>query len=229
MSAPKNPDQIIVKNKYYPRGLTEGDVWKYYQQYKGVILNEVRNRELMFAIMADINIPILKRRTKNSNYFKLTNSNYDTVMTGRTITVYSTMRAYEDLCVVDLDIDKFDKAKIHILQLNEVLKKFPDAEITNIRYTGKTSFHIGVKLTRSYPIDRVKRAVKQYLQNSGIMAQGFTIEHKRTSGIPNIDLSSNKFRGAFITPNSLSILGLRALPLKETEVRTFSQSRARIK
>ena len=34
MGYPKNPDSIVLKNKYYPNGLKEIDIWNYYQKNK---------------------------------------------------------------------------------------------------------------------------------------------------------------------------------------------------
>ena len=77
MSKPENPNTIIVKNLFYKNGLKEIDVWNYYQTYKGMILDQVRNRELMIAIMVDENKYILKRKTSNGKFIQLNNSNYD--------------------------------------------------------------------------------------------------------------------------------------------------------
>ena len=59
MSYPQHPDTIILKNKYYPQGLREIDIWNYYQKVKTLIIKETMNRELMFEIMVDVNKPII--------------------------------------------------------------------------------------------------------------------------------------------------------------------------
>ena len=76
MSRPENPNTIILKNKFYPRGLTEGEVYDHYMKWRGPILNEVRGRELMFAIMTDVNKPSIRRRGRDNKFLRLNNSNY---------------------------------------------------------------------------------------------------------------------------------------------------------
>lgn len=230
MSAPRDPSVVILKNSFYPTGLTEGDVWNYYQKYKGVILNQVRNRELMFVIMTDLNKPVIRRRTKDSKYIRLNNSNYDTVMTGRTLVVYSTMRAYEDIAIIDFDADKFNVARDNISLIRDVAEEYPEVLETTIRYTGKTSFHVICRLSRKFPINRIRATFETHFKsNEQIIQKGFTVAYRRKLGVPNIDLSPNKFRGAWITLNSLSLIGLMCIEVKDRELSTFNPNRARIK
>ena len=34
MAFPTHPDLVVLRNKYYPNGLTEENIWKYYQIVK---------------------------------------------------------------------------------------------------------------------------------------------------------------------------------------------------
>jgi len=38
MSYPQNPETIIIKNVFYPKGLKEIDVFNYYIQHKNLIM-----------------------------------------------------------------------------------------------------------------------------------------------------------------------------------------------
>jgi hypothetical protein len=226
MSAPKNPDTIIIKNKMYPQGLTEGQVWKYYQNYKGFILSNIRNRDLMFAIMVDVNKPVLKRRGANGGLIQLNNSNYETIMTGRTITIYPTMKAYEDFCVIDIDSDNWIKAKEVTSFIYDAMEKADFVMNLKILYTGKNSFHIHCQLRNKYPINTLKMIVLDYIQR--IHINTFTIQHKRTTSRPNVDLSPLKYKGAYIAEGSLSIWGLKCMQVKINELKNFKQWKARI-
>ena len=226
MSYPNNPDQVILKNKFYSKGMKEIDVWNYYQSYKGPILNETRGRELMFAIMTDVNKPIIKRKT-SEGFIKFTNSNYDKLITGRSIAVYSTMQQFEDIAIVDIDINNFGKAKRAASDVYDIMMKFPIAQSVSCRYTGKDSFHIVCKIRRKVRIDSIRMMLQQHLEQNN--PGNYTIKGKRTSGIVNLDLSPNKFRGAFITLNSLSIIGWRCVEVPYERIPSFSQSAAKIK
>jgi len=226
MTEPQNPDTIIIKNKMYPQGLTEGQVWKYYQNYKGVILNNVRGKDIMLAIIVELNKPVMRRRSAGINIIQLNNNNYDKVMTGRTVTIYPTMKAYEDFCVIDIDSDNWIKAQEITAYIYEVMQKANFILNSKILYTGKNAFHIHCKLRNKYPINKLKMLVLDHIQRN--WTSTFTIQHKRTSGKPNVDLSPNKFKGAYIVEGSLSIWGLKCMPVHINKLKSFKQWMAKI-
>lgn len=229
MALPENPGTIILKNKFYPTGLSEGMVWKYYQTYKALILNETRGRELMFVIMVDVNKPVIRRKGKEQKFLTLNNSNYDNIITGRTITIYSTMKSYEDFGIIDIDSDDWKKAKQAAIDVYNIAQNFDFIKDVKIRYTGKESFHIICNFPRKIPIDKIRTLLDVHLKNSKLIINQYTVASKRTSGIPNLDLSPNKFRGAFITGGSLSIWGLRCIEMPLQKLRSFQQYHATIK
>ena len=111
MGRPEHPDTIIVKNDFYPQGLTEKEVWDYYQSNKTRVLHQVDNRDLIFFVMVDINFPIVLRSGKTSRFLRLKPENYDSLVTGRTISIHSTMKAAEEFGIIDIDCEDFDRAK----------------------------------------------------------------------------------------------------------------------
>ena len=224
MSIPQNPGTIIIKNKFYPKGLTQGQVWNYYQKYRGVLLKNTMGRDLMFAIIVDVNNSIMKRHGSNINLLQLNNSNYDTIITGRTSTIYSTMKAYEDFCIIDIDTDDWTKAIDVTSYIYNVMQKADFIIDLKILYTGKNSFHIHCKFRNKLPITRIKMVTLDHVQRN--QTQAFTILNKRTPNKPNIDFSPNKFKGAYITEGSLSIWGLRCMQVKINELRNFKKWKA---
>jgi len=227
MSIPQNPVTIIIKNSFYPNGLTEGEIWNYYQKYKGIILNNTRGRDLMFAIMVDVNKPILRRKGIGKNFIQLTNSNYDNIINGRTTAIYSTMKAYEDFCVIDIVTDDWDKAVEVTPIIYKIMKYSNFIRGIKVLYTGKNSFHLHCKFTNKLPINKIKSlltALFQQNQNPNL----FTTLHKRTPGRPNIDISPNKYKGAYITEGAISIWGLKCMEVHHNKIKTFQQKDARI-
>jgi len=227
MSTPENPNTIILKNKFYS-GLKEIDIWNYYQNYKGLILNETRGRDIMFALMVDLNKPILKRKSPSGKFIQLTNNNYDKFMTGRTLVVYSTMKSHEDIAIVDIDVDDFNKAKQAVIEVHDVMFNAPFVKTAEIRFTGKTSFHIFCKLSQKIKIDSIRFLLEKHIKNSNLLNR-YTMQYKRQPGIPNIDLSINKIRGAFITLHSLSLFGLKCMEVPFQNIGSFTQRHAIIK
>lgn len=229
---PQNPETIILKNSYYPKGLTELDVWEYYQKVKTSILTNTRNHDVMFAIMTNLNKPVLRRKGSGGQYIRLTPQNYDKVITGRTIALYTTMGMYEQLGIIDIDIspsDGFSWAKQAAgAVFDYVMDEMPVVRTASIRFTGKGSFHIVCDFNKKMKIDTMRFMLQKFLRNSEL-AKVYTIEAKRRPGIPNLDLSPNKMRGAHITLNSLSILGLRCMEVPYNKLRSFNPNMARIK
>lgn len=231
MAYPENPETIVLRNKYYPNGLKEIDVWNYYQKYKREILNETKSRDVMLGIMVDINKPVLRRHGKSKDWIRLTPQNYDDVITGRTVAIYSTMNPYEDFGIIDIDVTEYDgfkwARKVTLDVYDYVIDKMPVVRSVTVRYTGKTSFHVVCHFNRKMKMDSIHYLLERFLQQSEL-SQVYTISGKRKAGVPNLDLSPNKLRGNFITVNSLSIIGLRCLEVTYNEISNFNPNRARI-
>ncbi len=227
MSKPQNPNTIIVKNDFYPQGLTEKSVWNYYQKYKGPLLKEVMKRYVVIFVMIDINKPIVKRKGMHGMYISLTNTNYDHVVTGRTISFHSVMKTHEDIAIIDIDCDKWDIAKQATIDVYNVVNNYNFVQSSQIKYTGKSSFHVVCNLNRKLKINQIRNLFLANLKQEKKL-NNYTIEYRRLPGIPNIDLSSNKYNGAFITHNSLSILGLRCMNLNYRDISSFQKNRSKI-
>lgn len=232
MGYPENPKTIIVKNKFYSSGLTELDVWNYYQKVKGRFLQTTKNRDLTALIMVDVNKPIIRRRNVGGKTIRLTPQNYDKIITGRTIGFYSAMTSTEQFGIIDIDVEPRDDfrwaRKVTADVYDFVMDKMPIVRTATIRFSGKTSFHIVCDFGRNMKIDTIRFMLRKFLQGSEL-ARVYTIEAKRRPGIPNLDLSPNKQNGNFITLYSLSLIGLKCIEVSYNQLSTFDPRRARIK
>jgi hypothetical protein len=224
MSYPEHPDTIIVKNEFYPGGLREIDIWNYYQKVKGPLLQQVSHRDLMFFIMVDTNKDIILRRGKEARFLRLNSPNYDTLITGRTISIHSTMKRNETFGIIDIDTDDFEEAKLAALKVYNTMTKTYNV---SIRFSGKNSFHVICNFGNERNIDGIRHGLENHLRATDL-SRDYTIEHKRTKGIPNLDLAPNKFRGGFITLHSLSTIGLRCIEVDPGKIIRFRRELARI-
>jgi len=225
MSYPKHPDILIIKNEFYPKGLKEIDIWNYYQSVKSKILREVAGRDLFFLIVPDTGRIVVKRAGKTTRFIRLSSSNYDEVITGRTVSIHSTMRRSEDIAIIDIDYDAFDKTlKRAVVECFDFVPTIPIVDKVSIRFTGKTSFHIFCNLRKKFNVDTIRLLFKKFLTQSSL-ADRYTIEHKRRPGIPNLDLASNKFRGGYITLHALSEVGLRCVDISRSAVSSFTREK----
>jgi hypothetical protein len=223
---PPHPNKIVLKNNYYPQGLTEDDIYKYYMKNKDKILKEVENREVMFNIITDKGL-VVKRKDSNGKFIKLNNSNYEDIITGRTISIHSTMHKTERIGIIDIDTEHFGFAKGSAAKIYDYLPDFEDIIAKQIRYTGKSSFHILVDFKSPKSINSIRSYLRKTLKNN--FDTQFSIEQTRNSGKINLDLSPNKFRGGFITLYSLSSEGLMCLDIPRNKLLSFQKTTAKIK
>jgi len=192
MGLPEHPNTIILKNRIYSGGLKEIDIWNYYQKFKNPLLDQTKNRDLMFFIMADLNKPIIRRRVKNKT-IRLTPQNYDAFITGRTISIHSSMKSIEQFGIIDVDIDPHDgfkwARKVTADVYDFVMNKMPLVTKASIRFTGKNSFHIVCNFRQKMKIDTIRFLLRKFLVNSDL-SKAYTIEGRRRAGIPNLDFSA---------------------------------------
>ncbi len=234
MSQPENPKIIVIKNSFYPSGLTEIDIWNYYQKNKFNILKETKDRNIALSISIDINKMIIRRKGKSGKYIWLTTKNFDNIISGRTITIYSEMKKIEKQAFIDIDVNNFDEAKLaakriyeYVLNLGIESKFKKIVSDAKIRYTGKEGFHIVCDLYKISSVDFIRQKFKKILLESPL-SRIYTVEYKRKPGIVNLDLSINKFRGLYISEYSLSNIGLKCIEVPYRKILRFSKREAKI-
>jgi len=230
MSYPENPNTIIIKNKYYPNGLREIDVWNYYQKAKRDILKQTKMRDLLFFIMVDLNRGVVRKKI-GGQYIRLTPENYDKIITGRTLSIHSTMNSYENFGIIDVDISEGEGIKWAKKATSDVyeyaMDKIPFVDTVTIRFTGKTSFHVVCNFKRKLKIDAIKFLLERSLKEADF-SKVYTIGGKRRDGIPNLDLNRNCLRCNYISLHSLSVIGLRCIEVPYNKLLSFDPQNAKV-
>ena len=231
MAYPENPETIILKNRYYPQGLREIDVWNHYQKVKHKLLLETKNLDLMFVIMVDMNKPVMRRKLGSQN-IRLTPQNYDELITGRTLSIHNSMGSISTYGIIDVDLDPRDNFRWAIKATSDtydfVMDKMPIVKKASIRFTGKSSFHVICDFERRMKVDTMKYLLERFLLQSDI-ARVYQVGGKRKSGIPNLDLDRNCLRCNHIALHALSIWGLKCMEVPYTSLQRFNPREAIIK
>jgi len=229
MSIPKNPETLVIKNQFYPQGLREIDVWNYYQKIKPTFFREVLGKNLTIYFAVELNKIVVMRRAKTpTGFLRIHWSNYDEVISGRTISIHSNFGKTSDFGIIDIDIADFDLSRRATLNVyNYLIRKCNFIDSALIKYTGKESFHIICNLKRTMYIDNIRILIRKFLQESEL-SKIYTVESKRFPKIPNLDLSSNKYLGGYITLNSLSTIGLRSIVVPDNKILRFRKEDAKI-
>lgn len=231
MSYPKHPEAVLVKNEFYPDGLKEIHVWNYYQSVKDKLIVEVSGRDLMIFVAIDVNKTTVLRKGKTTRFVRLNRSNFDDTFHPRMLSIHSTMHNTEEFGIIDIDGDDFDANKLATIEtFDYVTSKFMFVDSAFIKFTGKNSFHIVCNLKRPTYIDSIRIMFRNYLEKSALSKNYYIDEMRRSNKtVPNLDLSSNKWRGGFITLHSLSTIGLRSMKVDPRKVRAFRKEDAIIK
>ena len=186
----------------------------------------------MFFIMTDVNKSIIRRRMKSGRTIRMDAKNYNTIISGRSVSIHSAMGNIEEVGVIDIDIDERDgfrwaqKATSEVY--NFVMNDMPVISSAQIRFTGKTSFHIICNFGRKNRIDAIRFLLQKFLMSSHL-SRIYSVAGKRRLGVPNLDLSVNKIRGNYITLHSLSVIGLRCMEVSYNDLMRFNPLKARIK
>ena len=228
MTYPKNPENVLIKNEFYPEGLTELDCYKYYQKLKPRILKETIGRDIILFIATDINKTTIKRKGVERPYIILTPSNYDEVVHPRVVSIHSSVRKMEEFGIIDIDTEDFNQAKNATIDVYNVVFKAPFVDSVKIRFTGKNSFHVVLNYKRKLYVDRARLMIQEYLEKSNLR-RDYTILHQKNSKVPNLDLYRNVFNAGFITEHSLSVLGLKCIEVPFRHIRSFSKEQTKIK
>jgi len=229
METLKHPDTILIKNSFYPKGLSEFDIFSYYSKNKDKLLEEVKNRNLLFFIATNTNNFVVKRKL-NEKFIKMNNENFDKLMHGRIVSVHSTMGQNESFGIIDVDCKNFNIAKETTIKVyNYIVDKISFIKSCKIRFTGKSSFHIVCSIGRNSNIDSIRMLLRRELNWSNVIT-GVTIGCRggRSGDTVNLDLSPNKLNGAFITRHSLSVLGLCCTEIDYDNINSFKKEDAKI-
>lgn len=227
MSVPQNQETIVIKNKFYPTGLKEIDIWNYYQTNKVNLLKETMGKSLIVFFAIDVNKFIVMRKNKSKGLIRLTPSDYDTIVSGRTISFHNTMNRFSDYGIVDIDTDDFEKAKDLTLELYELFNKQRYVKNVKIVYSGKESFHLRINFNTEYKIEYIKYKIEKTLTTSNLK-YAVTIKTKKSRDIPNLDLQRNIYNAGHIALGSLSVDGLKCMEVPKNKLKMFRKEDAKI-
>lgn len=218
MSYPKHPDTIIVKNEFYPSGLREIDIWNHYQNQivKRSILNEIKGRPVIIVLIVD-GSRIVRRYPVAPPY--------DKMITGRTISVHTTIKARDTFFVVDIDAGRnvtFSDVKRATMEVYRVMVKNLGA--TEIRFTG-SGFHLIHNSGKVRPVEKNKEILKSILLSNfegEYLVGGVTAPPNQI----NLDLAPMKRLGGHICRYSLAENGLICLPVPISKLLSFTKEEA---
>lgn len=224
MPFPSDPTKIVLRNNFYPNGLTAEKVYNYYIKNKRRIIKECNNRPVLLFNSFKENTPLIIRRNLPTGPIILTNDNYESIITGYTISI-SVETAYNGDKVNEkiIDIDpigtiKENELKSCVFDILNFYKNFK-CTVTN----SSKGYHIRVH------INPTPRKVILQIMTSELTSEFgnkyYINDKSRTilSGI-NLDLVAMQSKGSITVPYALTREGLICSPIKNvTSFKRFKQ------
>lgn len=203
--APTNPDQVVIKNEFYPFGLTESDIYSYYMSEKGRILKEAAGRPIAFFLRIDNQIVV--KRNHDGKQIVLTDKNYDDLITGRTNGIYVEHVSPTNYFVIDVDAATGVSYREVIKASDLAMQLLSDIGVKDWQrlFTSPRGLHLIGVLPKKYKMDLLRTKLIQLLSKQ----KEFLVNVKgRVPKTINYDLSPNYNRSIHMLRYSLTKEGL---------------------
>jgi len=233
---PEHPDQLVVKkNEYFSKSVREIDVWNYYEGIKKKLIPELKGRNLfvVMAIKPGTELYVRHPYDKKTEFIRINSEKeFEQYHTGKTAEYHRTSPVTTDEVVFDIDPGStatFEDIKDVVQQCLDFIKKQKDFKTkTQVRFTGKRSFHITGFLKSKRKINDIKKDVEKRLDIHFKDSKNIVVAKNKPSGTTvNIDLSPMKRDGGHIAPYSLRIeTGLVCVPV--TSLKSFKKEDAKL-
>lgn len=207
---PKNPNSIIIKNKYYKLGLTQRRCYEYYIKNKKKILNEIGNNNIILFIVPKLNELIIKRNINNKKIV-LNEKNYEEILFGRVISIAVEMDDITDLIVIDIDPGPDAKE----VQLKNTVTELLKSSLKNISKKERVistarSYHVYFYLKKSMNIKTANQVCKKILSNE--FYDNYVLGgNPPKSNKVKLDLAVTRYKGSRVVPYSLCKNGLMCM------------------
>ena len=232
---PSHPKNIVIpRNEYYPKGLTEEDVWNYYNSVRNKILPYLKGQPVMLVLNADGEV--YKRHDKDPESFIDINTEkeFDRFNNGRVLEFHKVLEDTSNYGFVDVDPREdvpFDKVKEVTGMLYDLLSSLPEVEEVDLIYSGGRGFHLYPKYRSYKDVDGLRRELRDILEAFANSVDANLTTHRTTSSDQiRLDVSTLKSTGSLRAVYSLNgRTGLRCIPVSRRDLDDFEKEDAKIK
>ena len=197
----KHPDTVIIKSKFYPKGLTEQRVYDYWIKNKDQIIRWINNRHVSFLLNLGEDNKVLKRNI-SEEFIHLTSQNYEDLINGRINTIYVTQTKDTNYFVIDIDAAENIKYKEILIAMKEVKELLKNLHVIKYEhlFTSFKGLHLIAYMRRSFNIDIMREDLKNILSKQ----TKYKVHERGRKGGINLDLSPNYDKALHICRYSLT-------------------------
>lgn len=205
----KNPDTIIIQNLYYPNGLTEIQIYNYYQNIKSELILNSLNHDILLFLFTDLNKYIVKRKDENGNNIRLTHENFDRIIAGRVVGINIIVKPILTYICIDIDPGyntSENDLKICIEKLIILYNKYNNFKYYKI-FNSSKGYHFWYFLKQPIKTEKAKDFIYDLLLKENL-EHSYNINRKKKDKIINLDFSCINNNGNHPIIKSLNRNGL---------------------
>ena len=234
----EHPESIVVPpNEWYEDGLKEKNVVGYFNAVSDLIVKQYVNYDLdgMTLIKVDDQVIIKRHAEIEVQGMKIGDQEaFDSLNRGRTVEFHFAIGEDTKLVWIDLDPKPefpWDDVKSIAAELAGRLGQMPESLQTEIRFSGKSGFHVICIMQNMMPTDVAKDEMKKFVEE--FIAEKnddrLTMLPTKDSNMMRLDYSTLHTTGGLRAAYSLAYpTGLVCLPLTPHQVANFDKSQATV-
>ncbi len=165
---PKHPDTIIIKpNEWYPKGLSEKQIWEYYDHIQGNLFRDLKDSPTMVVTITD-GANIRRKDPKTGEVIRpLSITDIEKLNNGRNVG-FSAVQPGDQVIKVYCDIDAHDKfswddTKAVTAAVQEAISKFPGVNEVQTLFSGNRGFYVVGWLNSPMNVNEARKQLRQLL------------------------------------------------------------------
>ncbi len=227
-------EKVLIKNNFYPEGITNFKLKEYYTQNKNKILTSVLDAPVLLFMMYDNSKEPTVVRKYNGDLIKLNSGNYDKLITNRVLSIsYEPNHKNLFKLIFDLDcvgkkcnsdliraiddiIFKFDFEKI-VVENKLTYKIFPSSTGFHLIFNNRDLTALNIKKSITSREDLISIMEKELLNIFPYKNYSINKKIKKNNKMSNvnIDLSPMNKRGSITAPYALTRKGTMYIPITD--------------
>jgi len=235
-----NPENVIIPpNEWYKEGLKEKDVVEYYNKVSNKIVGQYTQYDLegMTALKPEDEEKVIFKRNAHVEVLGMKIGDkkaFDQLNTGRMIEFHFALGDSTPFIWVDMDPKEgfpWADTKSIAMELAKGMTDSIDGAETEIRFSGKSGFHIYRILESPIPIDEARGIISKFLDDyiKGKNDDRLTTKVTRDSNTMRLDFSTLHRTGGLRMAYSMAYpTGLICRPVSAGELADFEKSDATI-
>lgn len=205
---PSHSETLIIKpNKYYEKGLTEQNIWDFYDKVKYKLFKQLKGRTTLLKIQLPGKL-IIKRNDKNGRPFQIKSlKDIDRLNSGRTVEWHIVIdKPITKWFWVDIDAHKnysFKKTKRLAEYIKNILNKYLNPKWIKVKYSGSRGWHILGRLRKNKNVNRLRNEIIKIMEEVIVPRFPQTTTHIAKDDEARLDISTLHVLGSIRAEYSL--------------------------